>query len=84
MKRLLLIAGVLAVLSAIGAATWFVWALRPERVREHLITAVSNRFAARVDVDSANVAIYPRPAIEGPDCAFNYGTRTLSYRRWCR
>ena len=65
MKRLLLIAGVLAVLSAIGAATWFVWALRPERVREHLITAVSNRFAARVDADTAMVSVYPRPAIAG-------------------
>jgi len=65
MKRLFLIAGVLVVLSAIGGAIWFMWGLRPERVREHLITAVSNRFAARVDVDSANVAIYPRPAIEG-------------------
>src|SRR5690349_7462211 len=65
MKRLFLIAGVLAVLFATGAATWFVWALRPERVREHLITAVSNRFAARVDVDDANVSIYPRPAITG-------------------
>ena len=65
MKRLLLIAGVLAVLLAAGAVTWFVWALRPERVRDHLITAVSNRFAARVDVDNAMVGIYPRPAING-------------------
>ena len=65
MKRLFLIAGVLAVLFAAGAATWFVWALRPDQVRQHLITAVSNRFAARVDVDDANVSIYPRPAITG-------------------
>src|SRR5262245_4080404 len=65
MKRLFLIAGVLVVVFAAGAAIWFVSALRPERVREHLITAVSNRFAARVDVDSANVSIYPRAAISG-------------------
>ena len=43
----------------------FVWTLRPERVRDHLITAVSNRFASRVDVDTAMVSIYPRPAITG-------------------
>ena len=41
------------------------WTLRPERVRDHLITAVSDRFASRVDVDAAMVSIYPRPAITG-------------------
>ena len=63
MKRLLLIAGVLALVVIAGAASWVVWTLRPERVRDHLITAVSNRFASRVDVDAAMVSIYPRPAI---------------------
>src|SRR4051812_7348498 len=65
MKRLLLIAGVLALLFVVGAVSWFVWTVRPEQVRAHLITAVSNRFASRVDVDSAMVSIYPRPAITG-------------------
>jgi AsmA-like protein len=65
MKRLILIAGVLALVVVVGAAVWFVWVLRPERVRDHLIAAVSNRFAARVDVDTAMVSIYPRPAITG-------------------
>jgi hypothetical protein len=65
MKRLILIAGVVALVGLIAAAAWFVWALRPERVRDHLIAAVSNRFAARVDVDTAMVSIYPRPAITG-------------------
>jgi hypothetical protein len=65
MKRLVLVAGVLALLLVAGAAAWFAWTLRPERVREHLITAVSNRFAGRVDVDAATVSIYPRPAITG-------------------
>ena len=44
---------------------WLALALRPARVREHLVTAVSDRFAARVEVDSAHVAILPRPAISG-------------------
>jgi hypothetical protein len=65
MKRLLLIAGVLALVVIAGAAAWVVWTLRPERVRNHLIDAVSNRFAADVDVDAAMVSIYPRPAISG-------------------
>jgi hypothetical protein len=65
MRRVLLIAGVLALLLVAGAAVWFAWALRPERVRTQIISAVSNRFAARVDVDAAMVKIVPRPAISG-------------------
>jgi AsmA-like C-terminal region len=65
MKRLLLITGVLALVLIVGAAAWVAWTLRPERVRDHLITAVSDRFASRVDVDAAMVSIYPRPAITG-------------------
>jgi len=65
MRRLILIASVLSLLLVVGAAAWFVWTLRPERVREQLIAAVSNRFAARVDVDAANITIIPRPAIAG-------------------
>jgi hypothetical protein len=65
MKRLFLLAGVLALLLLAGGAAWFAWMLRPERVREHLITAVSDRFASRVDVDTAQVSIVPRPAING-------------------
>jgi hypothetical protein len=64
-RRLLLLAGILVVLVLAGVAAWFAWALRAERVREHLITAVSDRFAARVDVDTAQVSIVPRPAING-------------------
>jgi hypothetical protein len=64
MKRLLLIAGVLP--SSLSERSGVVRVdLRPERVRDHLITAVSERFAGRVDVDSAMVSIYPRPAITG-------------------
>ena len=65
MRRILLIAGVLAVLLGAGGAAWFFWQLRPDRVREHIISAVSNRFASRVDVDAAMVKIFPRPAISG-------------------
>jgi hypothetical protein len=65
MRRLLLVSGVLLLLLIAGAAAWFAWALRPERIREHLITAVSDRFAARVEVETAQVAILPRPAIDG-------------------
>jgi hypothetical protein len=65
MKRLLLIAGVLALVVIAGAAAWVAWTLRPERIRDHLIAAVSNRFAGRVDVDAATVSVYPRPAITG-------------------
>jgi hypothetical protein len=65
MRRFLLIAGALALLLVVGVAVWFAWALRPERVRQHLINAVSNRFAARVDVDAAMISTIPRPAISG-------------------
>lgn len=65
MRRILLIAGILAVLLIAGGAAWFAWQLRPDRVREHIISAVSNRFAARVEVDAAMVDIVPRPSITG-------------------
>lgn len=65
MRRFLLVAGVIALFVGIGLVVWVGWALRPERVRQHLITAVSDRFAARVDVDSAQIRIVPRPAIDG-------------------
>ena len=65
MKRLLLLAGVLLFVIMAAAAGWFVWALRPERVREHLVTAVSDRFDARVEVEDAQISIVPRPAING-------------------
>jgi len=65
MRRVLLIAGALTLLLAAGAAAWLAWTLRPERVREHLINAVSDRFAGRVDVDDATIGVIPRPAISG-------------------
>ncbi len=65
MRRILLLTGIVAFLLLAGVASWFAWALRAERVREQLITAVSDRFAARVGVDTAEVKILPRPAISG-------------------
>ena len=65
MRRVLLISGALALLLLVGIAVWFAWELRPERVRQELIAAVSNRFAARVDVDTAKISVIPRPAISG-------------------
>jgi hypothetical protein len=65
MRRLILISGVLLIAAVIAGAVWFAWTVRPERVREHLIAAVSERFAARVDVASAEVHVLPRPAISG-------------------
>jgi hypothetical protein len=65
MRRLLLASGVLLLVLLGGAAAWFAWTLRPERVREHLIAAVSDRFAARVEVEDAQISIVPRPAIDG-------------------
>jgi hypothetical protein len=65
MRRFFLVAGILAVLLVGAAVAWFAWALRPERVREHLVAAVSDRFAAGVAVDDAHISIVPRPAISG-------------------
>ena len=65
MRRIVLLTAVVAFLAVAGVAAWFAWALRAERVREHLITAVSDRFAAHVDVDAAQLSIVPRPAISG-------------------
>jgi hypothetical protein len=65
MRRFFLVAGVLAFLLIVGAAVWLAWALRPERVREHLVAAVSEPFGARVQVESAQISIIPRPAISG-------------------
>jgi hypothetical protein len=65
MRRLILICGVVLIAAVVAATAWFVWTVRPERVREHLITAVSDRFAGRVEVTSAEVSVLPRPAITG-------------------
>jgi len=65
MRRFFLVAGVLAFLLIVGVAVWLTLALRPERIREHLVTAVSDRFAARVDVDTAQIKVVPKPAISG-------------------
>jgi hypothetical protein len=65
MRRLILIVLLACLVLAIGATVWVARALRPDRVRELLVTAVEDRFAARVEVDSAHVAILPRPAISG-------------------
>jgi AsmA-like C-terminal region len=65
MRRLILLVVLACVLVVAGGAGWLAWALRPNRIREHLITAVSDRFDARVEVTSAQIAILPRPAIGG-------------------
>jgi hypothetical protein len=65
MRRLILISGVLLVAAVVAVAVWFAWTVRPARVREHLVAAVTDRFAARVDVASAEVSVLPRPAISG-------------------
>src|SRR5262245_37355240 len=65
MRRFFLVAGVLAFLLIVGVAVWLTLALRPERIREHLVTAVSDRFAARVDVETAQIRVVPKPAISG-------------------
>jgi hypothetical protein len=65
MRRLILLACLLIVAAATAAAVWLGLALRPERVRELLLTTVNDRFAARVEVDSAEIAILPRPAFSG-------------------
>ena len=65
MRRVILLILLASLVLVIGATVWLALALRPERIREHLITAVSDRFAARIEVDSAEVAVLPRPAISG-------------------
>ena len=65
MRRLILLVLLASLVVVVAATVWLALALRPERVREHLITAVSDRFAARVEADSAEIAILPRPAISG-------------------
>ena len=65
MRRVILLILLASLVLAIGATVWLALALRPARIREHLITAVSDRFAARIEVDSAEVAVLPRPAISG-------------------
>ena len=65
MRRFFLVAGVLAFLLIVGVAVWVTLALRPERIREHLINAVNDRFAGRVDAESAQISVLPKPAISG-------------------
>ena len=65
MRRFFLVAGVLAFLLIVGVAVWLPMALRPERIREHLIAAVSDRFNARVDAETAQIDVIPRPKISG-------------------
>lgn len=65
MRRFFLVAGVLAFLLIVGVAVWLTLALRPERIREHLTAAVSDRFGAHVDVETAQIDVMPRPAISG-------------------
>src|SRR5262245_58411840 len=65
MRRFFLVGGVLAFLLIVGVAVWLTLALRPERIREHLVNAVNDRFAARVDAESAQISVLPKPAISG-------------------
>lgn len=65
MRRFFLVAGVLAFLLIVGVAVWLTWALRPERIRDHLVNVVNDRFAARVDAETAQISVLPKPAISG-------------------
>ena len=62
MRRLILVACVALI---VAVTVWLGWVLRPERVGEHLVAAVKERYAANVEVESARVTILPRPAISG-------------------
>jgi hypothetical protein len=44
---------------------WLTLALRPERIREHLVNAVNDRFGGRVDAETAQISVVPKPAISG-------------------
>ena len=70
MRRVILLILLASLLLVIGATVWLALALRPARIREHLITAVSDRFAARIEVDSAEVA---DPARDRPSAALGSG-----------
>jgi hypothetical protein len=65
MRRLLVLSTLALFVAILAAGAWFVWALRPARVREHLVSAVTERFDARVEVASAELSMLPRPAISG-------------------
>lgn len=65
MRRLILISGVVLLVAVVSGTVWFFWTIRPAKVREHLIAAVSDRFDASVDVDSAQLSVLPRPSISG-------------------
>jgi hypothetical protein len=63
-RRLLLVLGVLG-LVAMGVGVWFWWQIRPDKINDRIVTALSQRFNADVEVSSVEITLLPRPAISG-------------------
>ena len=74
MTRLRLVL-VVCLIAVIGVGAWLVWQVRPDRVKEHLIAALNQRFDARVEVSDVTISVFPRPAITGTGL-------TLRLREW--
>jgi hypothetical protein len=60
---LAILAGTLLIV--IAAAVWLAWAVRPEHVKERVIAAVNERFDGRVEADSLEISVFPKPALTG-------------------
>ena len=73
MRRRLILASCL--LFAMGGAV-LLWEVRPGRVRERLMAALSERFGGHVDTSSLEISVFPRPTITGMGFTLRLGDRT--------
>ena len=74
MKKAFLIITAALLVAAVVAVTWGVRAT--PRVRERLIAALNERFETRIDLETLDVALMPRPRVAGSGFKFRKGGRT--------
>ena len=64
------------VLIAIVGAVLLSMATRASLVRERVVTALNDRFASQVDLESLQVAVFPRPELSGSGVSVRWDGRT--------
>src|SRR5687767_1186059 len=73
-RNLLLAAGLILVL---GVGAFAIWAARATpHVRDRVVTALNERFASEVGLESLDVSVWPRPEVGGTGLTLRHNART--------